>query len=113
MKQYEKEFAGFDNGEAFDKILDAVKAHNGTDRSWHNDAMPCILFDFDDVKGFDLVIWVDHKDPNASQFVEQRLNGSIKQFMFGERDEDGSYTEEWNYDDVDLLIAHVHKVMTS
>ena len=39
--------------------------------------------------------------------------GKMKQFMFGERDEDGEYTEEWHYDDIDALISHVKKVMES
>ena len=116
MKPYQKEFADFDNGEAFDKILDAIEAHGFKDCSWHNDAMPCIISELD--HGFQQVIWVDYKDLTKSEFPEQRLIGwntvgRMKQFMFGERDADGEYTEEWNYDDIDLLISHVLKVMTA
>ena len=111
MKAYLKEFADFDNGTAFDTILAAVSTYGFKDHSWHNDAMPCILMEHDN--GFQLIIWVDFKDPTKAEFVEQRQDGTVKQFMFGERDEHGEYTEEWQYDDVNALIAHVEKVMTA
>ena len=111
MKAYLNEFADFDNGTAFDTILAAVSTYGFKDHSWHNDAMPCILAEQDN--GFHLIIWVDFKDPNKAEFVDQRKDGTFKQFIFGERDEDGEYTEEWQYDDVNALIAHVEKVMTA
>ncbi|MDT2075999.1 MAG: hypothetical protein RMX26_08435 [Planktomarina sp.] len=111
MKAYLNEFASFDNGPAFDTILAAISSYGFKDHSWHNDAMPCILLEHD--HGFQLVIWVDYKDLTKAEFPEQRLEGKMKQFMFGERDEDGEYTEEWHYDDIDALISHVKKVMES
>lgn len=108
-KRYQEEFGDFDNGEAFEKIFAAVSQYGFEDHSWHNDTQPCMLQDGG--HGFHLVIWVDYKDPDLAEYVDERKDGSVKQFMFGERDEDGEYTEEWQYDDADALIAHVKKVM--
>tara|TARA_R110002050_G_scaffold247314_1_gene385104 strand:+ start:174 stop:509 length:336 start_codon:yes stop_codon:yes gene_type:complete len=111
MAQYKTEFADFDNGAAFDKILNAVAPHGFKDLSWHNDAMPSMSMDCGN--GFSLVIRVDYKDPAKSEFPQWRKDKAIKQFMFGELDEDGEHTEEWQYDDIDALITHVEKVMTA
>ena len=48
-----------------------------------------------------------------AEFVDERKDGSMKQFMFGERDADGEYTEEYHYDDADKLIADAKKILTA
>lgn len=106
---YKEEFCDFDNGEAFEKLLNALSEYGWRDNSWHNDSKPCIIFNEKDE--FPLIIWVDYKDPKKSEFAEERKAGSAKQFMFCERSEDGDYLEEWHYDDVNRLIAYVEKVM--
>jgi len=112
LKAYKREFPDFDNGEAFDKIFAAVSQYGFEDHSWHNDTQPCMLQDGG--HGFHLVIWVDYKDPDLAEYVDERKDGSVKQFIFCEQnDETSEITEEWQYDDVDTLIAHVKKVMTS
>lgn len=118
-KRYQIEFPDFDNGEAFDKIFAAVSQYGFEDHSWHNDTQPCILQDGG--HGFHLKIWVDYKDPDLAEYTDERKDGSVKKFIFCEQNDEGqeSYgctseiTEEWQYDDVDALIAHVKKVMTS
>ena len=62
---------------------------------------------------FHLIIWVDYKNPDLAEFVDERKDGSMKQFMFGERDADGEYTEEYHYDDADKLIADAKKILTA
>ena len=105
------QFPNFDNMETFNNILNAVREHNFSDVSWKNDAMPCMQTELS--HGFQLVIWVDYKDAKLAEFTDERESGEMKQLMFGERDEDGEYTEQWQYDDADALIAHVNKVMTA
>jgi len=111
MTQYQRQFPDFDDCETFDKIFAAVSEHGFKDQSWHNDVMPCMIKDCGN--DFHLIIWVDFKDPDKAEFVEHRKDGSIKQFMFGEQDDQDEYTEEWQYDDVDALIAHVERVVTA
>ena len=105
----EREFPDFDDDATFEQILDTVKDYGFEDISWHNDTMPCIGKKFEN--DFSLVIWVDYKDPNKSQFVDQRKNESMRRFMFGETDQDGEYIEEWQYDNVEALLSHVSSVM--
>lgn len=109
-KRYPIVFGDFDNGEAFDKIFAAVSQYGFEDNSWHNDTQPCMVQDGD--HGFQLTIWVDYKDPDLAEYVDARKDGSVKQFIFCEQNTDTfEITEEWQYDDVDALIAHVKKVM--
>ena len=103
-------FPDFDDTTTIEQILDTVKEYGFKDISWHNDTMPCISKQFEN--GFSLVIWVDYKDPDKSQFVDQRKNESVRRFMFGETDQDGEYIEEWQYDNVEALLTHVNSVMT-
>ena len=105
MKQYQQQFPDFDDCETFDKIFAVLNKHGFEDQSWHNDVMPCMIKDCGN--DFELVIWIDYKDPDKAEFTDQRKE-SMKQFMFGERDQD-EYIEEWQYDDVDALIAHVER----
>ena len=109
MDKVKTEFPNFDDLATFEKILNAVKDEGFEDHSWHNDAMPCILKDCGN--GFHLVIWVDYKNPDLAEFVDERNDGSMKQFMFGDRDQDGEYMEKYEYDDVDKMIADIKRVV--
>ena len=111
MNKVKTEFPNFDDLESFEKILNALKGEGFEDYSWHNDAMPCIGKDIGN--DFHLIIWVDYKNPDLAEFVDERKDGSMKQFMFGERDADGEYTEEYLYDDADKLIADAKKILTA
>ncbi len=111
MNRVKKEFPDFDDLEVFEKIFNALKGEGFEDHSWHNDVAPCILKDCGN--DFHLVIWVDYKNPDLAEFADARKDGDMKQFMFGERDPDGEYTETYEYDDADKLIADVKKILNA
>ena len=109
MDRVLKEFPDFDDLETFEKIFNAVKDEGFEDYSWHNDVSPCIGKDCGN--DFHLIIWVDYKNPDLAYFDQSRRDGDTKQFMFGERDDNGEYTETFEYDDADKMIADVKKVL--
>jgi len=110
MFNVRKEFSHFDNFESFDKIFSVLKNYGFVDSSWHNDAMPSMTFEYGN--NYELVIWVDFKDPDKSDFFELRKEGVFKEFFFGERNSDThEYLEEYHYDDLTKLIEDVKKVL--
>ena len=42
IKQYQHEFPHYDNGPAFEQMLDWLAPLGFKDNSWHNDTCPCI-----------------------------------------------------------------------
>jgi len=98
---YKEEFCDFDNGEAFEKILNALSKYGWRDNSWNDNPMPCIIN-----KSRNLIIWVDYKDPKKGEFAEERKAGSTKQFMFGTC-YPGDYIEPSHHDDISALVKQV------
>jgi len=77
-KHYMKEFSDFDNGDAIDKMLEQLKPHGFDDESWHNDTCPCIIKEISEDNR--IQIFVDYKDPQKSEYPEDRESGSMKIF---------------------------------
>ena len=110
MLHVREQFPNFDNYKSFDSIFNVLKNHGFKDSSWHNDAMPSMTFEYGN--NFELIIWVDFKDPEKSDFFDLRRDGVFKEFFFGERNsETYEYLEEYHYDDLTKLIEDVKKVL--
>jgi len=113
MNKVKTEFPNFDDLESFEKILNALRDYGFEDVSYRNEAMPCLeaVSEFMYLSPVTLVVWVDFKDPQKSDAMDERIDGTMKQFAFEERDVDGETDNERYFDTVEELVEHVKDVM--
>ena len=113
MNRVKTEFPDFDDLDSFEKILNALDHYGFEDVLDRNEGMPCLeaVSEFMYLSPVTLVVWVDFKDPQKSDAMNERIDGTIKQFAFEERDVDGETDNERYFDTADELIAHARQVM--
>lgn len=101
------EFRDFDNQELFDAIFNVASLNGFDDVSWHNDAMPSMqrIFEYEKKPPVTVKIWVDWKNPNYSDFADQRISGKWKQIAITELNDHDDVMFESHHDSaIDAIL---------
>jgi len=89
----------------FDDELPEIEGFS--DRSWHNEPSPTLINE-----ELGLLLFIDYKDPEKSEYPEGRKNGEFPRYGFVELDENGQISEDkegYHTDSFDEVIAFIEK----